>query len=197
MSMDAVRQQNSIVEVGPTLSPFQHVRFCRRYPADCRPSAATNTSVGLDNIGLLDRINRRVNADIAPERKSYDSNINASWAVAPKTGDCNDYAVTKQHELLRRGFSSSAVRLSVVKTADGVGHLVLLVATTKGDVVLDNLTDEIRSWHDTDYQWLKIQSKNDPHYWVEVKSPVVIPAAIRESSRKSLPTPRDDASPDG
>jgi predicted transglutaminase-like cysteine proteinase len=90
-------------------------------------------------------------------------------------GDCNDYAVTKRHALIESGLPSKALRLSVVKTASGVGHLVLVVVTTKGDVVLDNLTEVIRVWQSTDYQWIKIQSASDPRFWNEIKVPGVGP----------------------
>jgi predicted transglutaminase-like cysteine proteinase len=175
-----------IVELGPILSPFQHVRFCQRYPADCRSNSDANQPIELNNktLELLHRINRQVNTAIVPARKDYDGNVASSWAIAPKSGDCNDYAVTKQHELLRRNFPSNAVRLSEVKTLDGEGHLVLVVATTGGQLVLDNLTDEIRPPRETNYRWLKIQSKDDPRYWVAVKSPAVISAQLREAFRK-------------
>ena len=179
-------EQNSIIERGPTLSPFQHVRFCQRYPGDCQPSLQADARVELDSktAGLLYRINRQINAAIVPTRKDFARDVAAAWAIAPNSGDCNDYAVTKQHELLHYKLPASALRLSEVKTMDGEGHLVLVVSTTKGELVLDNLTDEIRSWKEVDYRWLKIQSKTDPHYWVEMRSPIIVPAAIREVFRK-------------
>ncbi len=182
-----VSNESSLVELGPTLSPLQFVRFCQRYRADCEPAVEVNhpTKTGSKSLELIDRLNRQVNNAIVPVRKNYDGKINPPWTIAPKSGDCNDYAVTKQHELLRRGFPSGAVRLAEVKTVEGEGHLVLVVATIKGDLVLDNLTDEVRPWAETNYRWLKIQSKKDPRFWVELKSPVVVPAAIREVFRKS------------
>jgi predicted transglutaminase-like cysteine proteinase len=179
-------EQNTIAELGPTLAPFQHVRFCLRYPADCQRNFNANESVELNNnnLMLLERINRRVNAAIASARKDYDNNVDASWTIAPDSGDCNDYATTKQHELRRRGFPSSALRLSVVKTADGDGHLVLVVTTINGELILDNLTNEIRPWKAANYRWLKIQSRNDPKLWVEVKSSAIVSAALKEAFRK-------------
>ena len=76
--------------------------------------------------------------------------------MAPDRGDCNDYAVTKRHELLKSGLPSSALRLSVTKTATGIGHRVLVVATIKGVLFMDRLADAIQPWQSTDYQWLKI-----------------------------------------
>jgi predicted transglutaminase-like cysteine proteinase len=116
-------------------------------------------------------VNRDVNRAIRPQ-ENLNGVMAEEWLVAPREGDCNDYAVTKRHELLKRGLPSSALRLSVTRTAAGVGHLVLLVATTKGDFVMDSLADAIQPWQTTDYRWLKIQSARDPNYWVEIKSPV-------------------------
>ena len=167
-----------IVDASPTLAPFQHVRFCLRYPSDCKSNPAENERIDLsaETSELLKRVNNDVNMSIAPMLKSYGSNLEDGWAIAPGSGDCNDYAVTKRHELLESGLPSKALRLSVVKTASGIGHLVLVVATTKGDLVLDNLTEVIRPWQSTDYHWLKIQSATDSKFWYEVKAPAVGPS---------------------
>jgi predicted transglutaminase-like cysteine proteinase len=162
----------SIVESSPTLAPFQHVRFCLRYPGECQSNSAGSERIDLNaqTLELLTRINRRINSSILSRSKSYGRNLEDTWTIAPEMGDCNDYAVTKRHELLDNGLPSSALRLSVIKTAAGIGHLVLVVVTTKGDIVMDNLSEAIRPWQTTDYQWIKIQSATDPHYWSQVKS---------------------------
>jgi predicted transglutaminase-like cysteine proteinase len=172
-----------IAEASPALAPFQHVRFCLRYPEDCKSAAAENERIELtpENSELLDRINRDVNAAINPAAKSYGSDLQDGWTISPAMGDCNDYAVTKRHELLRAGLPASALRLSVVTTASGIGHLVLVVATTKADMVLDNLTESIRPWQHTDYHWLKIQSAADARFWYEVKVPGV---SVSENDRR-------------
>jgi predicted transglutaminase-like cysteine proteinase len=161
-----------IAEASPTLAPFQHVRFCLRYPAECKSDPTENDRIDLttENSALLERVNRSVNAAIIPMLKSYGTDIQDGWTIAPVLGDCNDYAVTKRHELLQSGLPAKALRLSVVKTASGIGHLVLVVVTTKGDLLLDNLTEAIRPWQSTDYHWLKIQSASDARFWYEVKA---------------------------
>jgi Predicted periplasmic protein len=160
-------------ESGPTLAPFQHIRFCLQYPDDCRSNSAEGERVDLtsEKLALLKRVNHRVNVSIVAKSKTYGSRLEDTWTIAPVQGDCNDYAVTKRHELLGSGFPSSALRLSVTKTAAGIGHLVLVVVTTKGDFVMDSLADAIQPWQSTDYRWLKIQSARNPHYWVEIRSP--------------------------
>jgi predicted transglutaminase-like cysteine proteinase len=47
-------------------------------------------------------VNDRVNSAIKPERN--DAGIAGErWILVPSSGDCNDYAVTKRHELIARG----------------------------------------------------------------------------------------------
>jgi predicted transglutaminase-like cysteine proteinase len=158
----------SLEETSPTLAPFQHVRFCLRYPDDCRSNLAEDERIDLtgEHAELLDRVNRRVNGDIAPVQKSRGQE---AWTIAPLTGDCNDYAVTKRHELLQSGLPAKALRLAVVKMTSGSGHLVLLAATTRGELVLDSLTDAIAPWQSTDYRWMKIQSASDARIWHEAR----------------------------
>lgn len=170
-----------IVEGSPTLAPFQHVRFCLRYPADCKLKSTDNERIELvaETFELLKRVNHSVNASIAPMSKGYGSNLGDGWTIAPGMGDCNDYAVTKRHELVESGLPAKAMRLATVKTINGVGHLVLVVSTTKGDIVLDNLTEVIRPWQVTGYRWLKIQSATDSKFWHEVQAPAGIALADR------------------
>lgn len=160
----------SIQAATPTLAPFQHVRFCIRYPSDCRTDLATPDRVELTPslFELMDSINREVNVAISPREKRYGPNLGDGWNIAPSSGDCNDYAVTKRHALLQKGVPARSLRLSVVKTTSGIGHLVLVVSTTKGPLVLDNLANTIRPWHLTDYQWLKIQSADNANYWHDI-----------------------------
>jgi predicted transglutaminase-like cysteine proteinase len=175
----------AIAEASPALAPFQHVRFCLRYPADCKSDAAEKDHVDLSDqtLEILTRVNRSVNGAITPTLKSYGGNLEDRWTIAPSRGDCNDYAVTKRHELIADGLPARALRLSVVKTASGIGHLVLVVTTTKGDLVLDNLTDAIRPWQKTDYQWLTIQSAADARLWHAIK-PTLAGTVVSQADRK-------------
>jgi predicted transglutaminase-like cysteine proteinase len=159
-----------IAEASPTLSPFQHVRFCLRYPADCKsePTETTTVELTAETLETMQRVNRDVNLSIMPVAKS-DPIADGGWTISPVSGDCNDYAVTKRHELLQKGLPAKAVRLAVVKTPSGIGHLVLVVSTNKGNLVLDNLSETIMPWQLTKYQWLKIQSSADARYWFEIK----------------------------
>jgi predicted transglutaminase-like cysteine proteinase len=177
-----------IMNASPTLAPFQHVRFCLRYPSDCKSDPTESQRIDLDakTLEMLERVNYSVNMSIIPTPKISGPNLSDGWTIAPDMGDCNDYAVTKRHKLIGNGLPSRALRLSVVKTASGTGHLVLVVATTKGDIVMDDLTEEIRPWQSTDYFWLKIQSATDPRFWYEIKGPAVGLSVSQADRRRRL-----------
>jgi predicted transglutaminase-like cysteine proteinase len=184
-----------IVEASPTLAPFQHVRFCLTYPSDCKSDTAQFERIEMDsaNSELIQRVNRIVNAAITPAQKLYGSDLKDGWSIAPEFGDCNDYAVTKRHKLIESGLPARALRLSVVQTASRIGHLVLVVSTTQGDVVLDNLTTAIRDWQSTDYRWLKIQSTNDARYWYAVEKQAASVALPTVSRKLRLALQKPDA----
>src|SRR5260370_2515801 len=101
-----------IVEAAPTLAPFQHVRFCLRYPSDCKTNPTENERIGLDaeTTELLKRVNHSVNISIIPTPKSYSPNLGDGGTIAPDVGDCNDYAVTNRHELPATALPSQAPR---------------------------------------------------------------------------------------
>lgn len=166
--------QNSRVRFGEgaaVLAPFEHVRFCIKNPAECVADASGAEQVELDRslVETLIAINADVNAAIEPMRKSVDYTPSSGWRIAPSRGDCNDYAVTKRHRLIEAGLPARSLILAVVKTAWGEGHLVLVVKTTGGDFVLDNLDARIRPWFETNYAWVSRQSSGNPRFWVQAK----------------------------
>jgi predicted transglutaminase-like cysteine proteinase len=161
-------QQQKIAFAGPTLPPFAHTRFCMQYPAECvshhivfRGGPVKLTAERRQQ--LLD-VNARVNRAIVPERNT-EGLAGEAWLLSPKSGDCNDYAVTKRHELLALGWPSRALLLAEVVTTWGEHHLVLVVRTREGELVADSLQRDIKTWTRTPYQWVRIQSPQIPTYW--------------------------------
>jgi predicted transglutaminase-like cysteine proteinase len=78
------------------------------------------------------------------------------------------YAVTKRHELLNRGWPSGVLLLSEVVTNWGKHHLVLVARTRSGNLVLDNLTPQIKPWARARYRWVRIQMPNHPRLWTTI-----------------------------
>lgn len=153
------------------LAPLAFVRFCMDHGRECEPVAQSVEVVALsgETLAALERVNREVNRLIRPVEKS-DAGGYGRWAVNPPAGDCNDYAVSKRHELIKAGLPASALLLAVARTRWGEGHLLLIVRTDRGDLVLDNLAGSIRPWDQTDYTWIKRQSPIDPMRWESVSS---------------------------
>lgn len=150
----------------PDLAPMAFIRFCDTEPGECArvPPLSASLEVTPVTRAKLEAVNTTVNSRIAPEIVAAD----IGWRIDPARGDCNDYAVTKRHDLIADGVPPSALRLAAVKTLDGQDHLVLVVEVKDGaHLVLDNLVPEIRPLRATGYRVTKQQSGTDPRLWVE------------------------------
>lgn len=152
-----------IVARQTTLAPFAFVKFCKNNPADCTRGAGAAT-IALD--AVRERELRRVNATVNRSiRAVNDSDGRDVWQAGVASGDCEDFALTKRRKLISLGWSPRALRMAVVRTRSGEGHAVLVVKTSRGDLVLDNRTGIIKPWRQTDLSWVKIQSGDNPRLW--------------------------------
>jgi predicted transglutaminase-like cysteine proteinase len=150
------------------LAPIAHTVFCMNYPRDCSKSKGSLIFFTVDPKVLydqLDAVNREVNASIKPTPDK-----SREWTLFPSTGNCNDYVVSKRHELLQRGWPSSALQLAEIilpKTGD---HHLVLVANARGNIfVLDNLRFSPVPLADLiGYRWVRIESSQDPAYWISM-----------------------------
>ncbi|AOG12619.1 transglutaminase-like cysteine peptidase [Agrobacterium sp. RAC06] len=140
-------------------APLQMQLFCLQNPQDCKPSKAKVVSYSPKIEKTIRSINAAVNREIKPRREKRDI-----WSVNVKQGDCDDYVMTKRQRLIRAGIPASALRVAVVRTRMGEGHAVLIVKTTAGDFVLDNLRRNVVKRHSTGYQYVSVSSGN-PLKW--------------------------------
>jgi predicted transglutaminase-like cysteine proteinase len=156
----------------PTLAPMAHTVFCLKYPRECevRKIAFRGTKLELtaERMADLTAVNLKINRDIRPERNTLGL-AGEKWLIAPSSGDCNDYAVTKRHELLQKGWPSRSLLLAEVVVPSGEHHLVVVVRSKQGDFVLDSLSPSIRPWAQIPYRWVRIQSAANPKFWSSVK----------------------------
>jgi predicted transglutaminase-like cysteine proteinase len=154
----------------PALAPFAYTEFCLHYKNECkverRRMVFRGGRVRMDyrRWAELAIVNTKVNSSIRPERNEGGL-MAEKWLINPKSGDCNDYAVSKRHELIKRGWSARNVLLSEVVTSWGEHHLVVVVRTRQGDLVLDNLAQQVRVWSQTPYQWVRIQRPDSERLW--------------------------------
>lgn len=155
----------------PARAPMAHTRFCLQYPKDCKVERTIfrggPVKLTADRWAELTRVNTMVNRAIRPEPNT--AGVAAErWLIGPEAGDCNDYAVTKRHELIKRGWSARNLLLAEVVVPSGEHHLVLVVRTRDGDLVADNLSASIRPWTTPRYRWVRIQSPKNPLFWAAV-----------------------------
>jgi predicted transglutaminase-like cysteine proteinase len=155
-----------------TVAPYASVLFCRQNPEECavKRSRWSRLEVGMteQRFNELKAINVKINRAIVPQSDDPKVAGGDVWSLAPKAGDCEDYAITKRHELIAGGWPSNALRLGITYTAFGEGHMVLVVKTTSGDLVLDNRIDAIRHWNQTGLRWAMLQSAANPAKWMTV-----------------------------
>jgi len=154
----------------PTLAPMAYTQFCLRYADECRPRMTFRggpVRLTAERWDDLKEVNQTVNEDIAPERNELGL-AGEKWLINPDRGDCNDFAVSKRHELLKRGWPARALLLSEVVTRSGEHHLVLVVRAKSGDLVLDNMTSQIKPWSKVPYRWVRIQLPTDTRLWATI-----------------------------
>lgn len=186
-------------------SPRGYVAFCRRNPSECAPArsqgiaAAPRAAVTLtsERLAQLDAINRSVNAAVHPitDQRLYDrvelwtyprlarlrlaaTEETEARVVETLAGDCEDYVLLKRAKLLAAGWPADALLITVVRDLEGLGHAVLTVRTTEGDLILDNQAEDIAHWKATGYSFIKRQSARDPRLWVSLGTPVMEASAV-------------------
>lgn len=137
--------------------------FCERHPIECAvdPREARQITLTPQIWDLIVRVNRAVNAEITPMTDMEQWGVADSWDF-PKTGygDCEDYQLLKRKRLAEAGLPRRAMRMTVVIDEQGEGHAVLMIRTDRGDFILDNVTDEVVSWHETPYIYVSRESQH-------------------------------------
>jgi len=143
-------------------APIAYQLFCFKNASECRGGGASVVPYDAGTMAKLSRVNREVNASIRPQSDKIET-----WTLNPSAGDCEDYALTKRSKLVRAGIPSSALRIADVTTRHGERHAVLVVKTTRGDYVLDNLRGSIVKRQFTGYRFNRIASAN-PRQWTDL-----------------------------
>ena len=154
-----------------TSQPIGHYEFCKANPAECM-IRTRNSRPERMNGALWRRIvsvNVAVNAAVRPMNDFDIYGKDEVWAYPHGAGDCEDYVLEKRRRLLQKGMSPANLLITVVRKPDGEGHAVLTVRTSKGDFILDNLTDSVRQWDETGYRFLKRQASDHTGHWVTIR----------------------------
>nr|WP_244427158.1 transglutaminase-like cysteine peptidase [Methyloferula stellata] len=176
--------QATYAAVGSETSvPYGWMDFCHRYAGECNAGPATPLDVNLTPEALkqLERVNKLVNKSIVAVSDMDHWGVLDQWDYpSDGKGDCEDYALLKRKLLIEEGFPRQALLMTVVKDEQNDGHAILTIKTNHGEFILDNLTDEIKSWDRTAYKFVKRQSQNDENTWVQIGPPTQAPAYVSE-----------------
>jgi predicted transglutaminase-like cysteine proteinase len=158
----------SAVEFAKPPAPW--LAFCRQNPRDCDadPSASHEVDLTDENLDLIQKTNLAVNRKIRPRTDQRHWGVADRWSYPDDGyGDCEDYALLKRKLLIKAGLSPRALLMAVVWDKNA-GHAVLVVHTTRGDYILDNLSNKVRVWSETPYRFVKRQSPRDLKQWVYI-----------------------------
>ena len=167
----AQEQARSIGIGGVTSPPIGWTEFCIEYAPECDTAPSVPRDVVLSTRALLElkRINVAVNSTIKPMTDMDHWGVVERWNYPDDGyGDCEDYALQKRKLLMEAGWPREALLMTVVRDQNGNGHAVLTVKSDRGEYILDNQTNEILSWEETGYQFVKRQSQSDPNVWVSL-----------------------------
>lgn len=143
---------------GYAFAPPAFYRFCEKLPDLCSTEGEVS-KVQLDSARLdeLKLVNRRANARTTQRNEGGDS-----WKLPDRSGgDCEDLAILKKAELLKRGWPASTLLLTV-GWHQREGHTLLTVRTDQGDLVLDNRTNDVKLWSKTPYRYFARQAQDGP-----------------------------------
>ena len=139
-----------------------------------RPEPIADEETAL--IALASRVNRDVNARIRAGSPPQEPDVH--WRLpledGTRVGDCKAVALEKRRMLALAGLPTSRIALAVVMTPRSQAHAVLLVASAKGELVLDSLSPWLTPWSATGYRMIERQSYRAPGVWLQ---PAPAPAA--------------------
>ncbi|MEA3389635.1 MAG: transglutaminase-like cysteine peptidase [Pseudomonadota bacterium] len=154
----AMAEWDADSELGTRAIPVRRTRFDDRWDRVRRAAPAAlmqrqlrsaNASPGLSETELLARVNQWVNREIAYVGDDRNYRRRDFWATAEQTiargsGDCEDFAILKMHMLRAAGVDADRMKLVLLRDlAANADHAFLLVETTGGKLVLDNVTDRL------------------------------------------------------
>ncbi|WP_248306442.1 transglutaminase-like cysteine peptidase [Devosia oryzisoli] len=160
----AYAPQVSLGELGAraqvaAIAPLQMQFFCASNPQECRTGGKSQVRMSSDLLAVLQQVNSHVNRTMVPRADGTDR-----WTVGATAGDCEDYVLNKRRMLIRNGVSAGSLRIAYTKTRAGAPHAVLVVRTSQGDLVLDNLSNTVKTLAQSGYR-IRSMSSSDPTRW--------------------------------
>jgi predicted transglutaminase-like cysteine proteinase len=133
--------------------------MCKDHPGECRGGGAASVPYTDKLLGLLNKVNRKVNAAITPVRNE----VIDVWSVNATRGDCEEFVLAKRRALISAGIPASSLSI-VYALRNGGGHAILAIHTDRGDYALDNMSSRIKPLWQTGYKLISMSGPN-PRVW--------------------------------
>ena len=157
-----------IPSVAVSPPPSGAKQLCHQYNWACTTKASVSLS-SRQEMQLIKRVNRQVNATTRSVTDQSQYRTTERWALpTSRGGDCEDFALLKKRDLIRAGVDPSKLLIATVLDTRRNAHAVLVYRSAGGDLVLDNLTNQIKPWSATRYLFLRMQNPKQPSSWVGV-----------------------------
>jgi predicted transglutaminase-like cysteine proteinase len=149
-----------------TSQPIGAMLFCAAHRWECAASPRVTVRVEMTDqrFEQLRRVQHEVDRRIDPSPA-----VDIAWHYAVNgKGRCVQHAMEKRRQLIALGWPAAALELATVETRHGEGHLVLIAATSRGELVLDNLRRDIMPWQALPYRWIARQEGASLAQWVSI-----------------------------
>lgn len=147
----------------PVQAPPAFLEACDRYDWLCdNDPEAEDDFTDEELYDLAKRVNTRVNNAVEHVADLKNNGAVDHWTLPYNgRGDCEDFALQKMKDLLAAGVAPKRLLMAIALYGRGENHAVLILRLDSGDLVLDNLTNRLRSPDRTGYRFLAMQSAAD------------------------------------
>jgi predicted transglutaminase-like cysteine proteinase len=128
--------------------PEKYVEFCYNNEGACELSGEQVVDWSEDVQSKLKQVNVSVNEEVAFVPDWEAEGLEDVWAYPRNcSGDCEDIALEKRRLLVADGFPSAALTMAIAfHKVQFFPHAVLLVETTTGTRVMDNIYEDVLCW---------------------------------------------------
>lgn len=137
-------------------------------------NAGTEAATGM---ALLKKVNSEVNRSVVQVYDSVSAGRDEYWQRPTRGGslygDCEDIAIEKRMRLVEAGYPADKMFFAVAYLPRYGLHVLLIARLADGDYVMDSLSPHILRWSDIRYNWLRLQSTDDPMKWTRVGGPAL------------------------
>lgn len=172
VATSGANERAPFIGIGDSTSPPSGwVQFCERYTEECttKPSQPRDVVLNQNSWSGLVSVNKWVNHTIQPMTDMEHYGMLQWWRYPDDgKGACHSYALLKRRMLIEAGWPREALLMTFVREKNGDGHAVLTAKTDRGEFILDNLSEDILPWSETNYTYYKRQSQADPNVWVSL-----------------------------